>query len=835
MARNKPSRNRNTNRPANEDQTQNLNIMGSRGVKNIMRQINSMIGQSNLTLYGTDRTSEVDDLDTKFYNIMKQEVGSLTNHEDGDTTSFLSKLYSKDRIDTASTDRFVDALNGYGTGFGSSDTSTNAMNGFLETVYRNRLMEQSDLHQVSTQLIELQEAIMITRDAIISADVVEGRMNRTLSFDGKDSSDTDEDNYVAVVEQLEKRYKLLDKIKNFIVPFTLEYGNYYVYIIPYSKLFSDFMRNKRSIANGGGGIRQIGESTTILESVQEEDRKSGSGIGVKSKLNSSGVIDRMFDTFLEKADDTFKKQYNITNKKDEAYRNLKDEYSKDVSSIMERVEICNDPDMAIPFIEEGLESFEAYAEYYYEGYEDRDKKVPRMNVDRPTNKKKNLNPFDTIQQTGSVDGAYNADGKSVDENFDNIKDVYIKMIDPTRIIPVEIMDECIGYYMVYAEETTKLNGVVSSGLNYQGLYGNAATTTFIDELCERIVKSFDKKFLDENIKFKRLIVQAINYYNLNTNRVKFQFIPAEYIQEFKVDEDVDGHGQSIVKKSLFYAKMYLMLLMFKLMSIVMNSNDTKVNYVKQSGLRKDVANKVEEIIRRKQSREINMYDLYNYSSLINKIGSGSEMFVPTGRGSERPIETEILAGQEIQLNTDLMEMLKNSYILGTGVPAAIVNYLNEPEFAKIAEQNNSKYNARVVNYQLDFNPDITNMYKLIMKWATNIPQDKIDQFKFTLQPPKTNITAVKSEMIQSFQQVAEYIVRLFMGPNYDEANPDNIRVIKELSLMLAEEQLPSLNLSHLRELYEESKLRATQSKLTPNPANNDNGEDLDLGDLENNL
>ena len=90
-------------------------------------------------------------------------------------------------------------------------------------------------------------------------------------------------------------------------------------------------------------------------------------------------------------------------------------------------------------------------------------------------------------------------------------------------------------------------------------------------------------------------------------------------------------------------------------------------------------------------------------------------------------------------------------------------------------------------------------------------------------------------MIQSFQQVAEYIVRLFMGPNYDEANPDNIRVIKELSLMLAEEQLPSLNLSHLRELYEESKLRATQSKLTPNPANNDNGEDLDLGDLENNL
>lgn len=816
---------------------ENLNIMGNRGVKNIMRQINSMIGQSNLTMYGTDRTSEVDDLDTKFYNIMKKEVGSLTNHEDGDTTSFLSKLYSKDRIETASADRFVDALNGYGNGFGSSDSSVNAMNGFLETVYRNRLMEQSDLHQVSTQLIELQEAILITRDSIISADVVEGRMNRTLSFDGRESSDSDGDNYIAVVEQLEKRYKLLDKIKNFIVPFTLEYGNYYVYIIPYSKLFSDFMRNKRAIANGGGGIRKIGESVTILESVQEEDRKAS--MGVKTKLNNKpGIIDEMFETFMESVEDDVKQKYNITDKtgkKDQSYRKLKEDYSKDVTALMERIEICNDPDMAIPFVEEGFSSFDAFAEYYTEGYEDKDKKVPRMNLKNPSNKNKNMTPFDVIQQTGSVDGAYSQDGKSVDDNFDHIKDVYIKMIDPTKIIPVEIMDECIGYYMVYAEETTKLNGVVSGGLNFQGIYGNAATTTFIDELCERIVKSFDKKFLEDNIKFKRLIVQAVNYYNLNTNRIKFQFIPAEYIQEFKVDEDVDGHGQSIVKKSLFYAKMYLMLLMFKLLSIVMNSNDTKVNYVKQSGLRKDVANKVEDIIRRKQSREINMYDLYNYSSLINKIGAGSEMYVPTGRGSERPIETEILAGQEVQLNTELMEMLKNSYILGTGVPAAIVNYLNEPEFAKVAEQNNSKYNGRVVNYQLDFNPSITEMYKKIMRWSTNIPQDIIEQFSFTLQPPKTNITAVKSELIQSFQQVAEYVVRLFMGPAYDEADPDNIRVVKELTLMLAEEQLPSINVSHLRELYEDARLRATESKLTPNPANNDNGEDLDLGDLEKNL
>ena len=123
------------------------------------------------------------------------------------------------------------------------------------------------------------------------------------------------------------------------------------------------------------------------------------------------------------------------------------------------------------------------------------------------------------------------------------------------------------------------------------------------------------------------------------------------------------------------------------MSIILYSNDTKVNYIKQSGIDKNVANKVQEIARIRQSRQINITDLFSYTTLINKVGSGSEMYIPTGRSGERPIETEILSGQDIPLNTELLEMLKNAYILATGVPAAIINYLNEADFAKVIEQN----------------------------------------------------------------------------------------------------------------------------------------------------
>lgn len=804
----------------NDNDRDGKNIVFPKKVSQMVQQINTLLGKSNLQLYGSDRTSDIENLNSNFYDIMKGEVNRLTNSDTSDTTSFLAKLYSNDRIDSAnSAARFTDAMNGLGGyGFGVGDSSTGAMSSFLDTVYQNKLIEQSDLHQVSTQLIELQEAILITRDAIITPDIVEGRINRSLHFGGDEVSD---ENYKAVVIKAEERFKLLEKIKNFIVPYALEYGTYYVYTIPYSKLFSDLVKNKRMILNGANqGLGRFGESVCLTESMKS------------SNETFQEFNDRLFLEYLndENVERSKINDYAVT-------KELKGKFTNDLESIMNRIEICNDPSMAIPFIEEGINSVIEFGNQYMKehGVDGFMSEADNHSSTLSKSKTKSENPFDTISKTGNVEGIYSNDGKQVDskaEDFSDINDVYIRMLDPTKVIPVEVIDEPIGYYLVIAEETSRLNGLISDGLTYQGINGYGRSTTFIDEICEKIIRSFDKPFLLDNIKFKRLIVQAVNYYNLNNNRIRFQFIPAEYIQEFKVDVDENGHGQSMIRKSLFYAKMYLMMLMFKIFSIVKYSNDTHVNYVKQSGLRKDVANKVQDIIRRKQSRTVNMYDLYNYSTLINKIGAGSEMYIPVGRQGERPMETEILAGQDIQLNSDLLEMLKNAYILGTGVPAAIVNYLNEPEFAKVAEQNNSKWNARVVNYQLDFNPAITQWYRKILRWSTNIPGEVIDQFEFTLQTPKTITGSTRAEMFQQAEQISQSVVRLFMGDNIDQQDISNAAIIRELTISILEEQFPTLNVSHLKELYDEAVIKANARILRPDVRQGDNGEDLDLGDLE---
>ena len=811
----------------NENQPETKETPEEKRQNNLITQsvanINRIIGRANVSLYGTDRTSDVTGLNDKFQTILTKGIEDITKTQNGDVSSFLSKLYSRDKKLNATNQ----LLNNQFLSISGDEYST--MQSFIYEAYRNKLLEQSDLHEVASSLIELSEAINITRDAIISADVVDGKMNRDLNFDNIDTDVIDTS--MPIVEHIEEKFELQDKIKNFIVPKALEYGEYYAYCIPYNKIFEDFMQQKdRSYKfRPGDSQKALYSEKTLLESVENEARQVEA---VSESVICKPVV-KTRQTMEKKNDDFFTEMYNtyIENAKKEAARNnvmfeasrlTKNEFVSDVKNMMGNITISNDA-VPLPVLEEGVGSISHFVTEY----------ATEANNDRP---QKNF--FDkVVNDMQGKDGGVTLTGdnksqKGILDDVD-IKDCYIKLIEPTRMVPLEIMDQPIGYYYVVDEDITPLSGLVSSTLYYSKFDEKRKEQNIIDTIADKIVQNFDKKFLKDNLKFKRLIVEALNYYNLNEKKLKFQFIPVEYVKVFKVDKDENGHGQSMIRKSLFYAKLYLMLLLFKIMSILLYSNDQKVNYIKSSGIDKNIANKVQELARIKQSRQINMFDLFSYTTLINKVGNGNEMYVPTGRSGERPIETEILSGQDVQLNTELLEMLKNAYIVGTGVPAAIINYLNEPEFAKIAEQNHSKFSARVVNYQLDFNPAITDLYKMILRSSTNLQENVIENFSFKLRPPQTSRSNAKSEAINAFQSLNDFVTGLMFDDPNESTNPDIKLVIKQFKKLFAKDQLPMLDFDRLEELANQAKIAAKEEKMKPDPANGDNNDDgLDASGLE---
>lgn len=766
---------------AKTKEEQNIEKKQNKFIQKTINQINNILGQTSLDIYGTDRTSDAEILNNKFQQILQNELISLTNKDSEDFSSFINRLYADDRK-ASSLEEIMQSQFSSATG-----ANFEALKSAFFEIYKNRMIEQADLHEVSSQLIELSEAILVTRDAIISADVVEGRMNRTLKFDNS----TNEGDAKTTIELMEKRLGLQKKIKNFIVPKTLEYGSYYIYTIPYKEMFKSFLKYKNN--------SKFYKESVLTESFDDKKHTYG------ERNSSKGEYDTFMESFYKK----FKKENNL-NVLDSKVPDL-ETFKSDMGQFFNNISVCNNP-LPLPFMEEGLDSIT---------------EIQGLFVNETDGDNSSL--FEKINKSDSSEGVkINKD----DKELDVIQDCYIKLMEPIKVLPVKIMSSTIGYYYVYEEKINPIGGSVSNSLYFTEINSDQMQKSIVDGIAERIVKSFDKKFLLSNLKFKKEIADCIQYHNLNHSKLKFQFIPVEYMNEFKIDEDENDEGQSVIKKSLFYAKLYLMILLFRILSILLYSNDQRVNYIRSSGIDKNVINKVQEIARIKQNRQINIMDLFSYTTLINKIGAGTEMYIPVGRNSERPMETDILQGQEVQTNSDLLELLKNSYILGTGVPATIINYLQEADFAAQIAQNNTKWNARIINYQLDFNSSITDLYKKLMKWTTTLDDQIIDGFEFSFVPPKTVASNTRSEMIQQYQTLQDFMITiLFDDPN---AHPEDMElplVIKHFKQLLIKEQLPSINMSEILELEKKARLLAKQEKLTPNPLNGDEDDDLDDMDM----
>lgn len=728
--------------------------------KKTSNNIGALIKDMEMSIYGASSGIEVDTLNSMFDNLLDNELNALNSTCDGDVTSFITKLCSNNNKVKAKNDAAMRKFEAY------LNSNGEQVKNLFDDAYRNRLLKFNDLHEVASQLNELREAVLITRDAIIASDTVEGNMSRTLNFNdinvlrGKTG-------YISVVETMEKKFKLQEKIKNFIVPKTLEYGEYYAYVIPYSKVFTDFSAFKKS----KGYVPNNGYNRSLFESVQNDADYAE----FKSKLVDS---------------------YTNVSKSEPTYADIKKEATSSVDHILKNIAVDNSS-LPLCFLEDGIEA----AEFLIES-----------STSKKRHSKKDLgsNPFETINSSvfGAKEAIINSsEGKP--EDFSEIKDCYIKLLDPTHIVEVRILNEIIGYY--YIQDTDTMDDIYNGGY---AVNNEENKPEFVRLLVDRIVQQFDKKYLNNNIKFKGLIADALSYYNLHEKKIKFQYIPAEYIQRFKINEDVDGRGTSVIEPALFYAKLYLILLLFKMVTIVSNSNDIKMYYIRNSGLDKNVTNQLQEIGRKIRSRQITIPDMFSYTSLVNKVNAGNAIYVPTGSNNERGIETEILQGQDVNLNTDFMEFLRTNYISATGVPAVIMSSINEADFAKSVEIGNTRFQQRIVSEQLDFNPDITELYKKVMRCSTSIPPEIIDTFSFEFNPPKAATNAVKNDLIGNFETTFNFLLTLYLGED-DMSSTNSNNTKKEFRRKCAERFLPMLKLNEIDEIFKDCKIADNEDELKP--------------------
>lgn len=566
----------------------------SKRVTNIGKAYSDLMDRISYRTTGSsnDRRKELAQLSAKVDEIINDEMSSLTKYAGDDLSDFIFKLFN---------DTKNPGQNYMGGNIRSmedlfkADDST-MVNYFVSKQKESRVL-YNELDMISTQLYELKECINVTRDSIVTSDDISKTISRQISFSGYGEDELEESSALKQIEGMEKKFKLFKKIKNFVVPNTLRYGVYYVYTIPYSKLFEQYYKKKNEIQFGA-----TNEAYTVSHILKEKNKDTVTEMSA-SLMESISLVVNESDAKI-----AVPKKSTTT------------EISTTVEQYLNNIEIYND-EIPLPLMEDGLGVAEMI-----------DFRVASKKAIKDAEKRNSTGP--KLQYS---DGVKN---NSKDTNFDSVtNDVYVKYISPDRMIPVKILDTTIGYYYVIdlGEDTLQpfsntIKIVDAAMINKQ------TEDMFIQQLTNKVVQAFDKPFLQNNQKFKDLILNSLMYEDSYRKKLRFQFIPVDYVTEFTVNEDEDGNGQSVLKDSLFYAKLYLSLLIFKMLQILTKSSDTRVYYVKNSGLDADIMSGIQNAARQVKAKQINYYDIMNPITSTSKLGNNNEIFIPYGRSQEKGME-----------------------------------------------------------------------------------------------------------------------------------------------------------------------------------------------------
>ena len=633
--------------------------------------------------------------------------------------------------------------------------------------FRNKALLFNDLEIISEQLVELSEAINTTRDDIVSSDDVGADISKSLTFsvDG-----VEEDKYDELVEEVKKQEQIHGLnyiIREHIVPKTLKYGEYFVYIIPESKLYENSQKKKLELTNGA--TMEAADAKIFLESLKLD----------RSNPNYKDI----------KPDDM-------------------------VTYLSENIKI-NNTDMPLPLMENDnmMGAMKDLAQF----------NALNVMLKQNKGKKKKEQGENKYSSLGFSDGVKSF---KVDD-WSDVKGCYIKLLDPKKVIPVKLMNYTIGYYYIHDTELDVTNHHCNHGHRFSNVLDSMTDKTtdqqnLIANIADAVVKSFNKQYLNDNMEFKELIINSLLYNDMYKRKLHYQFIPGDHICRFSINEDENGNGQSMIYKSLFYAKLYLSLLVFNMITYLTKSQDTVVTYVKTSGIDKNMINKTMDVARQWKSKQIGIGDLMDYSSIYSKIGTGRDLFIPEGESGERGLSWDIIQGQDVNMQDELMENLKQAFINGTGVPSVIMNYINEADFAKTLVMANAKHLRRVMMYQDNFNEDITSFYQKVLCYCTDIELEDIANFKYTLQRPKTLPNNNLVDMIGYGDQILDFVEKSEFG-QFAEETPD-LNVAKDMFRKeFSRKVLPMLPWELIDDIMEKVKLDVVKANL--DKANNNEGSE----------
>lgn len=716
--------------------------------------------------------------DAKIQNIINRELDIAKGVSNGSVVDFVASLknngkkYSKEELEVDTASLFTKDI---GDIFG-----------YFEDIYKNKYIEMSDLKFISKFIPAIGEAVKTTLDAIVSSDDISGTITRNIQLSSSLTNE-DKDTILNEIEKLEDMYRLPKKLKNIVYKKSLVTGSFYVYAISYKELFEEYTKLKNSDYFKRNGLLP------------------NQNPGIFKKNSDKGFNMRTNESFANTGDinSTIKGQINSV---------LESVLSKENKAVIENAKNVIETSLATFTVDtestclyaalEGIESLNLYRKAF------------------PSNETLDMKDMSYIP-----DGTKNSNGSDTSKNAFNVSGTYIKYIDSKNIIPIKIFNELVGYYHIHTT-TRKKNTSTSGGMltlsnaiftstNLTEKKKEDALNNIVDEISSGIMKNFSSKFVEQNSEFKQIIADCIIANGIIDNDYRIQFIPAQHVVPFIINEDENGNGESMLADSLFPAKLLLSLIICKMLNYMNKSGNKTIAHVHKGPIDVNSSNQVQRVVRMLQETNITFNDLLSTNLVFSKFTRDSNIQLPTSKNGNKLVEFEVQEGQNIDLKTDMEDKLEQMAILGTGVPSVIMEYVNQADFAKQIVSANIKFAGRISSLQADLEEPTSDLYKILIKNSDldeELKKKCLNSFYYKLPRPKVLTNANNSEYLSTLLSTAETVANIFMGQSGND-DPKSIKIKDELIKGVIIDNAPFFNWDNVNEIYEKAKIKIAKEEM----------------------
>jgi hypothetical protein len=274
----------------------------------------------------------------------------------------------------------------------------------------------------------------------------------------------------------------------------------------------------------------------------------------------------------------------------------------------------------------------------------------------------------------------------------------------------------------------------------------------------------------------------------------------------------------MLEAGLVTARMYMFLKLYCLLYQI-NNSAIRVYNMRSSGIDKNYKALVQDTMRKFAARRITANDIFNYRNAMPKVSGGSELIMPLGPGDKKPIDIEQIPAAEAPLSIDLLNQTKDEAINANPVPSAMVQgAMSELEFAKEVETSQERFHTYCASLKIDLNPDITRLYKIIMRWETDIEPKILNSLKFSFRQAAAKKLSVTNEMLQNFNGVWELVSSTVLTKEEQKELEDEKEPLggigRKLKKMLISEYLgTAVDIDSIDELAKKARKEAAKELL----------------------